>query len=220
MWDEVDDYLGSLREADPVLASALDRSTQAGLPDITVAPEQGRLLTVLASAAQARMILEIGTLGGYSAICLARALPTDGRLVTLERDEPHAEVARENLSAAGFADQVEVLVGPALESLPVLHATYPNGFDFVFIDADKENYPEYWRWALRLSHPGTLIVADNVVRDGEVANPETEDPRAQGVQEYLRLVAEEALVVDASIQTVGVKGHDGLSFAVVLGETG
>ena len=217
VWARVDDHFASLRDPDPVLESALSRSASAGLPDISVSPEQGRLLTLLAHGVGARAILEIGTLGGYSAICLARALPPDGRLVTLEAEADHARVARENIEAAGLDDRVEVVVGPASSSLPRLEDEYPAGFDFIFIDADKEGYPEYWRWAMRLSHPGAMIIADNVVRDGAVADPDSDDPRVHGVRRYLELAAAEARVHDATVQTVGNKGYDGLSIAVVTG---
>ena len=169
----VDDYTEQLFSLnDPVLIAALDASRAAGLPEISVSPAQGRLLQVLAKGAGARMILEIGTLGGYSAICLARALPPDGRLITLEVNPSNAAVARTNIARAGLADAASVVVGPALETLPTLGGP----FDFIFIDADKPSYPEYLSWAVRLSRPGTLIVADNVVRDGAVIDAASNDP--------------------------------------------
>ncbi len=218
VWARVDDHFASLRDPDPVLGAVLSRSAKAGLPDISVSPEHGRLLTLLARGIKARAILEIGTLGGYSAVCLARALPRGGRLVTLEAETDHARVARENIAAAGLSDRIDVVVGPASSTLPRLETKYPGGFDFIFIDADKEGYPDYWQWSLRLSHPGTMIVADNVVRDGAVADPSSEDPRVHGARRYLELVAAEAGALDATVQTVGTKGYDGFSMAVVTGD--
>lgn len=213
LWSDVDRTLeGLFVPGDPALDAALKAADAAGLPAIQVSATQGKLLFLLAKLAGARRILEIGTLGGYSAIWLARALPPGGKLVTLEADPRHAAVAKENLKAAALELVTEVRVGRALMTLPRL--TGP--FDMVFIDADKESYPEYLTWALKLTRKGSLIVADNVVRGGAVADPAALDPRAQGVRRYLELVAAEPSLSATVLQTVGVKGHDGLSFAVVV----
>ena len=218
MWTAVDDFLESLHPEDEVLTKIRARNVAAHLPDISVSVEQGRFLTVLARSIKARMILEIGTLGGFSAVCLARALPVEGRLITLEADEVHARVARENVTMAGLADRVDVVTGSALETLRGIAKEHPAGFDFIFIDADKEAYPEYWRWALRLARTGTLIIADNVIRKGGVADGDNRDALVEGVREYLKLAATEPKVLTSSLQTVGVKGHDGFSISVVLSE--
>ena len=216
-WSEVDDYLNRLYvPEDPVLEAALAASAAAGLPDIQVTPTQGRLLGVLALALAARRILEVGTLGGYSTICLARALPPGGRLVTLELEPRHAEVARANLARAGFGDDVvEVRVGPALDLLPALAAEGGEPFDLVFLDADKPNTPAYLDWAIRLARPGTLIVADNVIRHGEVVDPASEDDRVQGMRRFHEQAGADPRVAATTIQTVGSKGYDGLTLAVV-----
>jgi predicted O-methyltransferase YrrM len=204
-WAEVDDYLvDTLMTPDPILDAALADSAAAGLPAINVAPNQGKLLMLLAQMAGARRILEIGTLGGYSAIWLARALPKDGQLVTLEYAPKHAEVARRNIARAGFKDQVEVKVGAASDILPGLAGP----FDFIFIDADKTGYPDYFRQAVRLSRPGTVIVADNVVRGGRVLQP-GDDPNALAVRRMNELIAAEPRVAATAVQTVGSKGWDG-----------
>ncbi|HTS87270.1 MAG TPA: O-methyltransferase [Gemmatimonadales bacterium] len=214
-WTEVDEYLGNLfLPPDPVLAGALDASAKAGLPAISVSPLQGKLLYLLAKLQRARAILEIGTLGGYSAICLARALPPDGRLVTLEADPNHAEVALGNLTRAGLSGRVEIVLGPALESLPRLAGRAP--FDLIFIDADKPGYPAYWEWSLRFSRQGTLIIADNVIREGAVVDEDSTDPNVRAVREYHALVAREPRVSALALQTVGCKGYDGLSLALVI----
>jgi len=214
-WTAVDRYItGLLVPADAALDAALEASEAAGLPAIGVAPNQGKLLMLLAQLRGARRILEIGTLGGYSTIWLARALPADGRLVTLEANPEYAEVARGNLARAGLAGVVEVRVGPALETLPRLAEEGPAPFDVVFIDADKPSTPEYFRWALRLSRRGTLIVVDNVVRDGAVADAASEDESVRGIRRFNELAAAEPRVSATAIQTVGSKGYDG--FALVL----
>jgi predicted O-methyltransferase YrrM len=214
-WTAVDEYLTEqLLDPDPVLAAALAASTEAGLPAIQVTALQGRLLEVLARAVGARRILEIGTLGGYSTIWLARALPAGGRLVTLEADPRHAEVARGNLARAGLADTVEVRVGPALATLPELAAGDP--YDLVFIDADKPGYPDYLPWAVRLCRPGGLVLADNVVRQGAVADAGSTEPNVRGARRFLQLLGADARVAATTVQTVGSKGHDGLAIAVVL----
>jgi predicted O-methyltransferase YrrM len=215
-WAAVDEYLGGLfGGADPVLDAALAASTGAGLPAIQVSPLQGQLLHVLARSVRARRVLEIGTLGGYSTIWLGRALPADGRLLTLEAEPRHAAVARANLDRAGLADLVDVRVGPAAESLAQLAAAGAEPFDLVFIDADKPGYPEYLSWALRLTRPGGLIIGDNVVRGGAIADPDSGDPNVAGVQRFLELVAAEPRLTATVLQTVGVKGYDGLAIALV-----
>jgi predicted O-methyltransferase YrrM len=213
IWSDVDRYLeGLFVPGDPALDAALKAADAAGLPPIQVSATQGKLLFLLAKLAGARRILEIGTLAGYSAIWMARALPSGGKLVTLEADPRHAAVAQENLKRAALELVTEVRVGKALMTLPRLAGP----FDMVFIDADKESYPEYLTWALKLTRKGSLIVADNVVRGGAVADPAALDPRALGVRRYLELVAAEPSLSSTVLQTVGVKGHDGLSFAVVV----
>ena len=204
-WTTVDRYLtDTLLEPDPALEAALAASEAGGLPAINVAPNQGKLLMLLAQMAGARRILEIGALGGYSTIWLARALPADGRLITLEYVPHHAEVARRNIARAGFEAQVEVKVGAALDTLPTLEGP----FDFVFIDADKESYPAYFEWSLKLARPGTVIVADNVVRAGKVLEPKG-DANAEGVRRMHDLIAAEPRVAATAVQTVGSKGWDG-----------
>ncbi len=214
-WTAVDRYINDLLvPADPDLDAALEASEAAGLPAIGVAPNQGKLLMLLAKLQGARRILEIGTLGGYSTIWLARALPADGRLVTLEASPEYAEVARGNLARAGLAGVAEVRVGPALETLPRLAEEGLAPFDVVFIDADKPSTPEYFQWALRLARRGTLIVVDNVVRDGAVADAASEDESVRGIRRFNELAAAEPRVSATAIQTVGSKGYDG--FALVL----
>lgn len=212
----VDHFItGRLLPADPALAAALDASNKGGLPAIQVAPNQGKLLSLLAQSVGARAILEIGTLGGYSTIWLARALPDHGRLITLELDPKHAEVARQNLARADLAHRVEVRVGAALESLAKLDAERAGPFDLIFIDADKGNYPAYFEWAVRLSRPGTLIIVDNVVRKGAIVDADSTDPNVLGARKLYDIVASEPRVRATAIQTVGEKGHDGLLFALV-----
>lgn len=219
-WNAVDDYFTEILElGDPALDAALAASDAAGLPRIAVSAPHGRMLQLLAQIQGARRILEIGTLGGYSAICLARALPKDGRLVTLEFDPRHAEVARANIAAAGLADLVEVRVGAALETLPLLDAALRAGdlepFDLFFIDADKANNPHYVRWALALSRPGSIIVVDNVVRQGRVAETDSEDAAINGTRAALEYIAIEPRLNGTAVQTVGAKGYDGFALAVV-----
>ncbi|WP_439377693.1 O-methyltransferase [Amycolatopsis lexingtonensis] len=212
-WTEVDDYLTeALLAPDPVLDDALADSAAAGLPSIAVAPNQGKLLNLLARLSGARTILEIGTLGGYSTIWLARALPAGGKLVTCEYEPKHAEVAKANLARAGFGEDVaEIRVGAALDTLPTL--TGP--FDFVFIDADKANLANYVRAALELSRPGTAIVVDNVVRQGRVADAGSDDPNVRGAQAMFDVLAAEPRLDSTAVQTVGSKGHDGFVLAIV-----
>ena len=216
-WTHVDHYLTDLLlPPDPALEAALDASRAAGLPAIAVAPNQGKLLHLLASAIGARHILEIGTLGGYSAIWLARALPVGGRLITLESDAAHAAVARANLERAGVASMVEVRVGAALDLLPVIATEGREPFDLIFIDADKPSNAEYFAWALKLSRPGALIIVDNVVRGGDVADPGSRDASVLGTRRFLEALAAEPRVSATAIQTVGSKGYDGFAIARVL----
>lgn len=214
----IDAYLNELLVCeDEPLRAAVEASQAAGLPAIQVAANQGKLLHLLARLQRAERILEIGTLGGYSTIWLARALPPTGRLVTLELSPAHAQVARENLARAGVAGQVEVRVGPAVATLAQLAAEGAGPFDLVFIDADKPGYADYLEWSLRLSRPGTLIIADNVVRKGEIINADSPDPNVRGMRRFLELLARERRVSATALQTVGSKGHDGLALALVLG---
>ena len=216
-WTAVDRYFGDLLlPPDPVLDEALDASAAAGLPEIAVAPNQGVLLNILARAVGAKRILEVGTLGGYSTIWLARALPKDGKLITLEVDKTHAEVARKNLARAGLAEVAEVRVGRGLDLLPKIAAAGEGPFDLAFIDADKPSNPDYFDWALKLSRPGSLIVVDNVVRGGAVAEANNFDRNVKGVRSLAERMAGEKRVSATVIQTVGVKGYDGLAIAVVL----
>ncbi|WP_323117900.1 O-methyltransferase [Burkholderia alba] len=213
-WTEVDAYLvDRLASPDPALDHALAANHAAGLPPHDVAPNQGKLLHLFARMIGARRILEIGTLGGYSTIWLARALPEGGRVVTLEADPAHARVARANLEHAGVAHAVELRVGPALDSLSALPADAP--FDLIFIDADKPNNPAYLEWALKLSRPGTVIIGDNVIRDGGVLDPAHPDPSVQGVRRFFDAIANEPRLSATAIQTVGSKGWDGFAIAVV-----
>ncbi|MFJ2947181.1 O-methyltransferase [Streptomyces sp. NPDC087226] len=219
LWHEVDDYFTDrlLPDApDDALAAALRDSDAAGLPRIAVSPLQGKLLQLLAQLQGARNILEIGTLGGYSTIWLGRALPADGRLVSLEYDPRHAEVAVRNIARAGLDKQVEVRVGPALESLPRLADENPPPFDVVFIDADKVNNPHYMEWALRLTSTGSLIVLDNVVRGGRVADPDNTDPDVLGTRAALDLIGGHPRLSGTALQTVGAKSYDGFALARVL----
>ncbi len=215
-WVAVDRLITDLLElSDPVLDAGLANSAAAGLPPINVAPNEGRLLALLVQLASARSVLEIGTLGGYSAIWMGRALPPDGHLVTLEADPNHAEIARHNISLAGLGHIIEVRVGRALETLPRIAAERDGAFDLVFIDADKPNNPEYFQWALRLPSPGSLIVVDNVVRNGAVVDATSSDPNVQGTRRLYEMFARERRVSTTVIQTVGSKGYDGFAIAVV-----
>ncbi len=217
-WTAVDGYLnGLLVHEDAALSAALESSAEAGLPTINVAPNQGKLLAILAQAMGARRILEIGTLGAYSTIWLARILPQDGRLVTLEANSAHAEVARRNLDRAGLSDRVELRLGLALDTLPLLAQEGLPPFDFVFIDADKVNTAGYWAWALKLTRPGSMIVVDNVLRRGHVMEAESSDPNVQGMRQALAAMAAEPRVTAVALQTVGSKGYDGLAIALVTG---
>jgi predicted O-methyltransferase YrrM len=209
LWAAVDEYVGGLLlPPDAALDAALAESEAAGLPAIQVSPAQGQFLFLLARALRTERVLEIGTLGGYSTICLARG---GGRVVTLEVSPEHAAVARKNIARAGLAERVDIRVGPALETLPTLQGP----FDLIFIDADKETYPEYLTASLALSRPGTVIIADNVVREGAVADPSSQDPRVQAVRRFTERLAAEPRVGATVIQTVGAKGYDGFAMAVV-----
>ncbi len=219
IWTNVDRYINDmLVPSDAALDAAMDASNAAGLPAIAVTPSHGKLLHLLARIQGARRILEIGTLGGYSTIWLARALPADGRLVTLEADPMHADIALANISRAGLADRVDLRVGRALETLPLLAAEGGGAFDLTFIDADKRNIPDYFMFALKLSRKGSLIIVDNVVREGAVIDPENEDPDVVGIRRFNSLLSAETRVSATAIQTVGAKGHDGFALVLVTEE--
>jgi predicted O-methyltransferase YrrM len=215
LWDAVDAYIGQhLVSEDSALRAATRATVDAGLPQIAVAPNQGKLLYLLARLMKARRVLEIGTLAGYSTIWLARAVAPKGRVVTLEYDPKHAEVARGNIARAKLGKVVDVRVGAALDSLPALQRAVP--FDLVFIDADKRNIPKYFEWSLKLTRSGALIVVDNVVRKGDVINMENDHPDVLGVRRFNEMLAKSRRVSATTIQTVGSKGHDGITFALVL----
>jgi predicted O-methyltransferase YrrM len=217
VWTKVDRYFGDLlAPADPTLDAALKANEQAGLPQIDVTSLQGKFLEFLVRVSGARRVLEIGTLGGYSTIWFARALPEGGRIVTLELDPHHARVARSNLQNAGVLDRVDLRVGQALETLATLVTENAEPFNLIFIDADKQGYPQYLQWSLRLSRPGTVIVADNVVREGRVIEANSDDADVQGVQQFTELLAAEPRLSATVLQTVGAKGYDGFALAVVL----
>jgi predicted O-methyltransferase YrrM len=220
-WDDVDRHLTDLLvRPDEALGHALAAAAEAGLPPISVSPAQGKMLHLLARAIGARRILEIGTLAGYSTIWLARALPPTGRLVTLESDPRHADVARANLARAGVADRVEVRVGRAQDTLPAMAAAGTTPFDLTFVDADRAGLSDYVRGALRLSRPGSLIVVDNVVRRGRLADPHSADPDIQAIRRMQQLVADEPRLSATVVQTVGTKGYDGFLLAVVGDQPG
>jgi len=217
-WDAVDAYIsGQFLEDDPALTATLAASKAAGMPPIQVAPLQGKLLMMLSRAMGARKILEIGTLGGYSTIWLARGLSDDGHLVTLDHHPEFAEVARGNIANAGFGDKVEIRVGKALDTLPKLVAENAGPFDLVFIDADKPNTPDYFDWAVKLSRPGSLIIVDNVVREGAILKGDSENPNVKGLREFYARAAANPRVTATAFQTVGDKGHDGLAIVLVTG---
>ena len=213
VWTDVDAYLTSLFPDDAILQAAVARAQREGLPEIAVSPMQGRLLNVLARSIGARTILEVGTLAGYSALWLGRALPPDGHMITLEVDAHHAQVARANLDAAGLQN-VEVRLGPARATMPQLIDESAGPFDLIFIDADKVGYPDYLRWSLDLSRPGSLIIADNVVRHGEILDADSADASNRAIREFNAMLAAEPRLDATVVQVVGVKGHDGLAFAV------
>jgi len=217
IWAQVDAYFGDLLiPPDEILTAAMAANKKAGLPPIDVTALQGKFLEFLVRISRAHRILEIGTLGGYSTIWLARGLPADGQIVSLELIPLHAEVARANLLRAGVLNQVDLRVGPAIESLQSLSESGCAPFDLIFIDADKQGYPEYLEWALQLSRPGTVIVADNVVRDGKVVDADCTDVNVQGVRRFTDLLAVENRVSTTVLQTVGTKGYDGFALALVL----
>jgi predicted O-methyltransferase YrrM len=215
-WDEVDRFIAEhLVEEDEALKAALTSSEKAGLPKINVAPSQGKLLMLLAQAIGARKILEIGTLGGYSTIWLARALPPGGRLITLEANAEYAEIARANIARAGLGERVEVRVGRAQETLPELAAAGGGPFDLIFIDADKPSTPGYFQWAVKLARAGSLILVDNVVREGAVLDAASDNPHVQGLRRFYELAATDPRVSGTAIQTVGAKGYDGIAILLV-----
>jgi predicted O-methyltransferase YrrM len=216
-WAAVDDFFTDrLVAEDEALAAALRTSAEAGLPPISVAPNQGKLLHLVARIQGARRILEIGTLGGYSTIWLARALPEEGRLVSLEADPVHADVARRNLAHAGLAGSTEVRLGPALDTLAALVEEGVEPFDLVFIDADKPNNPRYLEWSLKLTRRGSVIIGDNVVRGGAVADQDAADPGVRGIRDFLELMGRNPRLSATAVQTVGVKGYDGFALAQVV----
>jgi predicted O-methyltransferase YrrM len=218
-WTAVDSYISDLfLEHDSILEAALASSSAAGLPTISVSPNQGKLLHLLARVQGARNILEIGTLGGYSTIWMARALPADGKLISLELDPKHAEVARANVARAGLADRVEIKLGCAVNTLQQLVAEGRTPFDLIFIDADKPGYSDYLQWSLKLARRGTLMIADNVVRKGEVADPASTDANVQGIRRFNDLLAAEKRVSTTVLQTVGSKGYDGLALILVIAD--
>ena len=215
-WSAVDRYFSDqLKLSDAALEAALAANKAAELPAIDVAPNQGKLLQLFAQLAGAKRILEIGTLGGYSTIWLARALPAGGRLITLEFNPKHAEIARSNVARAGLTDVVEIRVGAALDTLPKLQAEMKEPFDMVFIDADKPNNAAYLRWALKLSRRGTLIIIDNVVRDGALIDANSSDKDVQGARHLFELLASEPRLSSTALQTVGTKGYDGFAIAIL-----
>jgi predicted O-methyltransferase YrrM len=217
-WTAVDRYLTDLMvPPDAALDEALRASAAAGMPAIAVSPNQGKLLHLMARMQGARTVLEVGTLGGYSTIWLARALPPGGRVVSLEFSPKHAEVARANLKRAGLGDVVQVIEGKALDTLPRLLAEGRGPFDFVFVDADKQNQADYFTWAMKLTRVGSVIVLDNVIRDGAVADASNPDPAVQGVRRANELMANSPRVSATAIQTVGSKGYDGFAVALVVG---
>ena len=216
LWTAVDQYLTeTLIPSDPILEAVLAANAAANLPSIDVSPTQGKFLHMLALMLGARRILEIGTLGGYSTIWLARALPRNGRLITMEFSPKHAAVAKENIARAGFERIVEIRIGPAADSLAQLHAENPQPFDLIFIDADKPNNPTYLEWAIKLSRKGTLIVVDNVIRDGEIANASSTDPAITGTRAMFEMLSANPRLCATALQTVGSKGYDGFALALV-----
>ena len=215
-WTAVDDYIvASLFEADPVLDAVLAANRDQGLPAIDVSAAQGKLLSLLVRIRGAKRVLEVGTLGGYSTIWMARGLPADGKVVTLELDPHHAKVARSNFERAGVSDQVDLRVGPALKSLAALASENAGTFDLIFIDADKPNNPNYLSWAMRLSRPGTVIVCDNVIRDGAVVKKNSGDDNVEGARAAFSFIGGEKRLDGTAIQTVGAKGYDGFAIAIV-----
>ena len=216
MWTEVDEYFGDhLLKSDAALDAILAANRKAGLPPIDVTPLQGKFLELLVRMSSARRVLEIGMLGGYSTAWMARALPSDGRVISLELEQRHADIARKNLESVNLSDRVEIRVGRAADSLQKLVAEKAAPFDLIFIDADKAGYPDYLDWSLKLSRPGTVIVADNVVREGAVIDPKSADPNVQGVRRFTEKLAAEPRLTATALQTGSSKKHDGLILATV-----
>jgi predicted O-methyltransferase YrrM len=219
-WNDVDRYVADLLiPSDPILESILTASTAAGLPAINVSPTQGKLLYLLAKLRGAKRILEIGTLGGYSTVWLARALPEDGKLLTIEVDPKHAGIARINFATAGVDKLVDLRIGKALDILPAIVAETSEPFDLVFIDADKASTADYVGWSLKLTRPGSVIVADNVIRGGAVTDSASNDPSVRGVRRFFAQLAEDPRLDATALQTVGSKGYDGFAIAVVRDRT-
>lgn len=217
LWTEVDDYIcRRLLADDPTLDAALAASEAAGLPPIAVTPNQGKLLQLLVRVHGSHRVLELGTLGGYSTIWLARGVPDGGQVVTLELNPDYAAMAQANIERAGVAEKVDLRVGPAQETLAAMHAAGEQAFDLVFIDADKQKYPEYLEGSLKLSRPGTVLIGDNVVRSGGIVDPSNEDGVVAGVRRFYELLAAEPRVDATAIQMVGSKGHDGFALGIVL----
>ncbi len=216
IWNKVDDYLDRMIvDQDHALLAALKDSEEADLPRINVSPPQGKMLHILARSLSAKRILEMGTLGAYSTIWLARALPDDGEMLSLEVNQKHAEVSRRNLERANLSKKVKIILGTALDSLSTLYKNGSKPFDFIFIDADKQNYPGYFDWAIKLSHSGSMIVVDNVVRKGSIIETGNTDPNVKGVKEMLSSIRSYKNIIATAIQTVGVKGHDGFALIYV-----
>lgn len=221
LWSTVDSYICEhLLDPDPILDAAVAASEAAGMPPIAVTANQGKLLELLVRIHGARRVLELGTLGGYSTIWLGRGLPPGGRLVTLELSPDYAAVAAANIARAGLADVIDLRVGPALKTLAAMQASGEEAFDLIFIDADKQNYPGYLEWSLKLSRPGTVLIGDNVVRSGGIVDPENEDAVVEGVRQFYELLAEEPRVDATAVQTVGDKGHDGFALGIVSAMSG
>ena len=216
LFEQVDQYISNLLgDEDDALKGVITSIDAAGIPQISVSANQGKFLQILAKLINAKKILEVGTLGGYSTIWMARALPADGKLITLEIDQAHADVALQNFKKAGVEDKIELRLGPAIETLPTLLKENAEPFDMIFIDADKPPYPEYFEWALKLSRPGTLIIADNVIREGKVLDEHHPDDKVQGVHRLNKMLSGNQKVTATIIQTVGAKEHDGMVIAVV-----
>jgi len=216
LFTSIDAYIAqNLIPSDPALDVALKANAEAGLPAIDVSPTQGKFLHLITKIKGARRILEVGTLGGYSTIWLARALPSDGKLITLELDPKHADIAAKNIARAGLTSLVEQRIGPALESLAQLHSEKTEPFDLIFIDADKPNNPNYLDWAIRLSHPGTIIITDNVIREGIILNSDDPDPTVQGTRRFFEKLGSNERLEATALQTVGCKKHDGFAIAIV-----
>ncbi|HET7002894.1 MAG TPA: O-methyltransferase [Puia sp.] len=215
LFESVDQYIGGLFPQDDALTAAELSHKQEKIPSINVSPNLGKLLYLFARLSNAKKILEVGTLAGYSTIWMAKALPADGKLITLEIDPHHAEVAGKNIDRAGLSSKVEIRLGKAIEWLPKLVDEKAGPFDMIFIDADKPPYTEYFEWALKLSRPGTLIIADNVIRDGKVLNPDHDDPMVKGAQRFNKALAANKKVDATILQTIGVKEYDGMAIAIV-----